>query len=86
MVFLGEASASSREVIFSVREAIVYFPALRKSIIEKLLDSFYYIKDLDVLRATLWIMVTLNIPSVRHSSRLFSLYEKGRVLRRERDW
>ncbi|XP_063926251.1 coatomer subunit beta-like isoform X2 [Zophobas morio] len=54
--FLGEASASSREVIFSVREAIVYFPALRKSIIEKLLDSFYYIKDLDVLRATLWIM------------------------------
>ena len=57
MEFLGDASnASAVDVIAFVREVVERFPALRSSIVEKLLLSFPDIKSGKVFRGALWIV------------------------------
>ncbi|EJU02825.1 coatomer subunit beta [Dacryopinax primogenitus] len=56
MEFLGDASNSSAiDVIAFVREVVEKFPGLRKSIVEKLMQTFGEIKSGKVFRGALWI-------------------------------
>lgn len=57
MEFLGDANnGSAVDVIAFVREVVEKFPALRSSIIEKLLSTFSEIKSGKVFRGALWIV------------------------------
>ncbi|CEQ42210.1 SPOSA6832_03989 [Sporobolomyces salmonicolor] len=57
MEFLGDASnASAVDVIAFVREVVEKFPALRRGIVDKLLQTFPEIKSGKVFRGAMWIV------------------------------
>ncbi|KAG0764794.1 hypothetical protein G6F57_005029 [Rhizopus arrhizus] len=57
MEFLGDSSnPAAVDVISFVREVVEKFPALRESILEKLLDTFSDMKSGKVFRGALWII------------------------------